>query len=170
MWDPRHLTTLWASTACYRDNFSLLTPSPKTASTTAYCNLTRLCRSTYYRHLRHNLVHWLLTRHIHALLEKTVFYECLKFNPLSWYRHSTYSVKHCKDATTIQYTYTWFPYWKGSSNIIQYSQAGRPSSYITSYTPDIAFLRSSGSSPTWPGQWNKFEQQLARVKLHDFQV
>jgi hypothetical protein len=21
MWEPRHLTTLWASTACYTDNF-----------------------------------------------------------------------------------------------------------------------------------------------------
>jgi hypothetical protein len=23
MWEPRRLTTLWASTACYRDNFTL---------------------------------------------------------------------------------------------------------------------------------------------------
>jgi hypothetical protein len=22
MWEPQHLTTLWASTACYRDNFT----------------------------------------------------------------------------------------------------------------------------------------------------
>jgi hypothetical protein len=22
MWEPRHLTTLWASTACYRDSFT----------------------------------------------------------------------------------------------------------------------------------------------------
>jgi hypothetical protein len=25
MWEPQHLTTLWASTACYRDTFTLLT-------------------------------------------------------------------------------------------------------------------------------------------------
>jgi hypothetical protein len=24
MWEPRHLTTLWASTACYRDSFTFL--------------------------------------------------------------------------------------------------------------------------------------------------
>jgi hypothetical protein len=24
MWEPQHLTTLWAFTACYRDNFVLL--------------------------------------------------------------------------------------------------------------------------------------------------
>jgi hypothetical protein len=24
MWEPEHLTTLWASTACYRDSFTLL--------------------------------------------------------------------------------------------------------------------------------------------------
>jgi hypothetical protein len=24
MWDPQHLTTLWASTACYGDSFTLL--------------------------------------------------------------------------------------------------------------------------------------------------
>jgi hypothetical protein len=24
MWEPQHLTTLWASTACYRDSFTLL--------------------------------------------------------------------------------------------------------------------------------------------------
>jgi hypothetical protein len=24
MWEPRRLTTLWASTACYRDSFALL--------------------------------------------------------------------------------------------------------------------------------------------------
>jgi hypothetical protein len=23
MWEPQHLTTLWASTACYRDSFTL---------------------------------------------------------------------------------------------------------------------------------------------------
>jgi hypothetical protein len=26
MWDPRRLTTLWASTACYRDSFGFLLP------------------------------------------------------------------------------------------------------------------------------------------------
>jgi hypothetical protein len=26
MWEPRRLTTLWASTACYRDSFTLYTP------------------------------------------------------------------------------------------------------------------------------------------------
>jgi hypothetical protein len=25
MWEPQHLTTLWVSTACYRDTFTLLT-------------------------------------------------------------------------------------------------------------------------------------------------
>jgi hypothetical protein len=24
MWEPQHLTTLWASTTCYRDSFTLL--------------------------------------------------------------------------------------------------------------------------------------------------
>jgi hypothetical protein len=24
MWEPQHLTTLWASTGCYRDTFTLL--------------------------------------------------------------------------------------------------------------------------------------------------
>jgi hypothetical protein len=27
MWEPRRLTTLWATTACYRDSFTLLTAS-----------------------------------------------------------------------------------------------------------------------------------------------
>jgi hypothetical protein len=26
MWEPRRLTTLWASTACYRDSFTLRLP------------------------------------------------------------------------------------------------------------------------------------------------
>jgi hypothetical protein len=25
MWEPRHLTTLWTSTACYRDSFTFYT-------------------------------------------------------------------------------------------------------------------------------------------------
>jgi hypothetical protein len=28
MWDPQRLTTLWASMACYRDNFTLPLPLP----------------------------------------------------------------------------------------------------------------------------------------------
>jgi hypothetical protein len=28
MWEPRRLTTLWASTACYRDSFTFTTLSP----------------------------------------------------------------------------------------------------------------------------------------------
>jgi hypothetical protein len=37
MWEPRHLTTLWASTACYRDSFTFLllfTPCCVTAQQT----------------------------------------------------------------------------------------------------------------------------------------
>jgi hypothetical protein len=26
MWEPRRLTTLWASTACYRDSFTFFSP------------------------------------------------------------------------------------------------------------------------------------------------
>jgi hypothetical protein len=26
MWEPRRLTTVWASTACYRDSFTFLLP------------------------------------------------------------------------------------------------------------------------------------------------
>jgi hypothetical protein len=29
MWDPRRLTTLWASTACYKDSFTFYLPSIK---------------------------------------------------------------------------------------------------------------------------------------------
>jgi hypothetical protein len=29
MWEPRRLTTLWSSTACYRDNFKLVYPLPR---------------------------------------------------------------------------------------------------------------------------------------------
>jgi hypothetical protein len=27
LWEPQHLTTLWASTVCYRDSFTLLSLS-----------------------------------------------------------------------------------------------------------------------------------------------
>jgi hypothetical protein len=34
IWDPRHLTTLWPSMACYRDSFTIVLYSKKIENTT----------------------------------------------------------------------------------------------------------------------------------------
>jgi hypothetical protein len=43
MWEPRHLTTLWASTACYRDSFTL-----------PHCHLWADCREDVGASTSHN--------------------------------------------------------------------------------------------------------------------
>jgi hypothetical protein len=49
MWEPQHLTTLWASTACYRDSFTLLPLIQKIKRTTflVTCSLYGLPLHSY---------------------------------------------------------------------------------------------------------------------------
>jgi hypothetical protein len=46
MWDPQRLTTLWASTACYRDSFTLLV----LCYTSIFCDITRCSSLKVNRH------------------------------------------------------------------------------------------------------------------------
>jgi hypothetical protein len=51
MWEPQPLTTLWASTASYRDSFTLALPSFKPLYTLLNFNIQRVASVLLFKHL-----------------------------------------------------------------------------------------------------------------------